>query len=75
MVGIRDNELFATHAQQRLKDIAKCEGHEYVPAQEELAQFIEGLGPEECSLANRGQDLPNDRGYVPSKNIAKIVKK
>lgn len=46
-------QLLAVHARQKLKDIATIEGHDVVPGEEELAQYLAELGPEDNPIQNQ----------------------
>ncbi len=50
---ITDTQLLATLAAQKLKDIAATEGHDYVPSEQELEEYLAKLGPDENPFKNQ----------------------
>lgn len=47
MGKVTNAQCTASTVRDHLQDIAKTEGHGYVPDEEQLVEFISGLGQEE----------------------------
>ncbi len=59
---ITNAQALAATAQACLKDIAKTEGHDFVPSEEELTELTSHLEPSEDPYKNRCLNTPKESG-------------
>lgn len=75
MAGITNNQVVAALIIEEMKDIAKVEGHLAPPPLDGLEDFVDSLEPGERPHDCRWLDAPNQRGYVPSRDIAPLFRR